>query len=92
MEVKVAAFGCPYELPFAVIISSGEAWGIVDAVRTALLDWSLKLEQAGIKGEDLSFSNEEREKAHGGSAILLNWPQLSGERNGRRIILMGRRI
>jgi hypothetical protein len=56
-------------LPFAVIISSGEAWGIVDAVRTALLDWSLKLEQAGIKGEGLSFSNEEREKAHEGQAI-----------------------
>lgn len=55
-------------LPFAVIISSGEAWGIIDAVRTALLDWSLKLEQAGIKGEGLSFSNEEREKAHEGQA------------------------
>jgi hypothetical protein len=25
-------------------------------------------------------------------AILLNWPQLSGERNGRGMILMGRRI
>lgn len=54
--------------PFAVIVSSGEAWGIVDAVRTALLDWSLKLEQAGIKGEGLSFSNEEREKAREGQA------------------------
>jgi hypothetical protein len=55
-------------LPFAVIISSGEAWGIVDAVRTSLLDWSLKLEQAGIRGEGLSFSNEERERAHGDGA------------------------
>jgi hypothetical protein len=43
--------------PFAVIIGSGTAWGILDAVKTALLDWSLKLEQAGIKGEGLSFSN-----------------------------------
>jgi hypothetical protein len=56
------------DLPFAIIISSGEAWGIIDAVRTALLDWSLKLEQTGIKGEGLSFSNEEREKAHEGQA------------------------
>ena len=55
-------------LPFAVIIGSGTAWGIVDAVRTALLDWSLKLEQAGIKGEGLSFSKEEREKAHEGQS------------------------
>ncbi len=54
------------DLPFAVITSSGEAWGILDAVRTALLDWGLKLEQAGIKGEGLWFSNEEREKAHEG--------------------------
>jgi len=56
------------DLPFAVITSSGAAWGVLDAVRTALLDWSLKLEQAGIKGEGLSFSNEEREKAHEGQA------------------------
>jgi AbiTii len=55
-------------LPFAVIIGSGTAWGIIDAVRTVLLDWSLKLEQAGIKGEGLSFSKEEREKAHDGQA------------------------
>lgn len=51
-------------LPFAVIISSGEAWGILDAVRTALLDWSLKLEKADIKGDGMSFSNEERDRAH----------------------------
>lgn len=56
------------DLPFAVMISSGEAWGVLDAVRTALLDWSLKFEQAGIKGEGLSFSNEEREKAREGQA------------------------
>lgn len=55
-------------LPFAVIIGSGEAWGVVDAVRTSLLDWSLKLEQAGVKGEGLSFSNEERERARGHGA------------------------
>ena len=55
-------------LPFAVIIGSGTAWGIPDAVRIALLDWSLKLERAGIKGEGLSFSKEEREKAHEGQS------------------------
>ncbi len=55
-------------LPFAVIIGSGTAWGILDAVRTALLDWSLKLEQVGIKGEGLSFTKEEREKAHEGQS------------------------
>jgi hypothetical protein len=52
-------------LPFAIIFSSSQAWGIVDAVRTSLLDWSLKLEKAGIRGEGVSFSNEEQERAHG---------------------------
>ncbi|MCU1320749.1 MAG: Uncharacterized protein JWM43_398 [Acidobacteriaceae bacterium] len=49
---------------FMVFVSGSGPVGILDAVRTALLDWSLKLEQSGIKGEGMSFSSEEREKAH----------------------------
>jgi hypothetical protein len=49
---------------FQVRVSGSEPVGILDAVRNALLDWSLKLEQSGIKGEGMSFSNDERKKAH----------------------------
>lgn len=37
--------------------------GILDAVRTLILDWSLRLEKEGILGEGLSFSLREKEKA-----------------------------
>jgi hypothetical protein len=56
-------------IDFAVIFDVSSAVGILDAVRNALLDWSLKLEQAGIMGNGMSFSTEEREKAHETQAI-----------------------
>jgi hypothetical protein len=34
--------------------------GIVDAVRTVVLEWSLKLEKDGILGNDMGFSTEEK--------------------------------
>ena len=37
--------------------------GIVNAVRRGLLDWSLNLEAAGIKGEGMSFSEPEKTMA-----------------------------
>jgi hypothetical protein len=37
--------------------------GILDAVRTEILQWALKLEKNGILGEGLSFSAEEKKKA-----------------------------
>jgi hypothetical protein len=35
---------------------------IVDVVRTAILNWMLRLEKDGILGEELSFTKEEKEK------------------------------
>jgi hypothetical protein len=37
--------------------------GVLDAVRTQVLKWSLKLEKDGILGEGMTFSQHEREKA-----------------------------
>ncbi|QQG45167.1 MAG: hypothetical protein HYW89_04180 [Candidatus Sungiibacteriota bacterium] len=37
--------------------------GILDAVRNSILDWALRLEKAGVKGEGISFSKEDRERA-----------------------------
>jgi hypothetical protein len=36
---------------------------IVDAVRTAILKWALELEQKGVTGEGLSFSNKDKAAA-----------------------------
>jgi hypothetical protein len=37
--------------------------GVVDAVRNQVLNWTLKLEEAGIHGRWLSFSAEETKAA-----------------------------
>jgi hypothetical protein len=37
--------------------------GILDAVRNIVLEWSLKLEQDGILGEEMTFSEAEKEAA-----------------------------
>ncbi len=47
--------------------------GIVDAVRTVILNWALKLEEDGIMGEGLSFSAEERDAAARSSQNITNF-------------------
>lgn len=37
--------------------------GLIDAVRNIVLNWSLKLEEDGILGEEISFTEKEREVA-----------------------------
>jgi hypothetical protein len=44
-------------------ISTVAMQGIVDAVRNNVLEWTLKLEKAGIRGEGLSFTPEETKAA-----------------------------
>jgi len=48
------------DLPPVVCISKSCLHGILDSVRTAVLDWALKLEEQGITGEDFTFSKEEK--------------------------------
>jgi hypothetical protein len=45
-------------------VNSSQLHRILDAVRKVILEWSIKLETDGIIGEGMSFSREEREKAH----------------------------
>jgi AbiTii-like protein len=51
-------------------ISRGSAHGIIEAVRNVILDWSLKLEAAGVKGDGLTFSQEEKKKAQSPQATI----------------------
>lgn len=50
-------------------VSPSEVYGILDAVRNTILDWALKLEEEGILGEGMSFSQEEKQKAKGATEI-----------------------
>ncbi len=61
------AIGQPLQV--SMMVERSEVVGILEAVRTAILDWSLKLEQSGIVGEGMSFSKADREKAHEPSTV-----------------------
>jgi hypothetical protein len=47
----------------SVHISRSDIAGILDRVRTMILDWALELEKHGVMGEGLSFTKEEKERA-----------------------------
>jgi hypothetical protein len=55
------AAGLPFQ-PTLVVPHSGII-GILDAVRTIVLNWALKLEADGILGQDMSFTPQERQIA-----------------------------
>jgi len=50
-------------LPPIRTVSASALYTIIDIVRTQILEWSLKLEEKGILGKGMTFSNDEREIA-----------------------------
>ena len=66
-----------YDLPlgaeFALQIESGAVKAIIEAVKNALLNWTLELEKKGIIGQDLTFSTEEKEVAKEMSTSVTNY-------------------
>jgi hypothetical protein len=59
-------------LPVSVFFSRGSFVSILDAVRNKVLDWSLSLQAAGIKGEGMSFLPEEKAKVSGDKGYTYN--------------------
>jgi len=54
---------CNVPAPPFLIIQRNRLIGILDTVRTTILEWSLKLEEDGIIGEGMSFSPQEKAMA-----------------------------
>lgn len=52
-----------FDTEFSLFIGQSALSRIVDAVRNTVLMWALKLEEDGVLGEGLSFSNSEKEAA-----------------------------
>lgn len=46
-------------------VSLSSLAGILDEVRTRILDWAMKLDAAGVRGDGMSFSRKDQEKAAG---------------------------
>jgi hypothetical protein len=58
-----------FDFEFRTAISANEVVGILGAIRDATHDWSLKLEKSGVRGEGMSFSEDERKRAHETPAV-----------------------
>lgn len=57
------ASGMRSPLEVTLHIGTPSIYKILDAVRNTILDWSLKLEEDGILGEEMSFSPNEKKRA-----------------------------
>lgn len=55
----------------SIHIGANSIHGILNCVRNAVLEWSLKLEEEGIMGDGMSFSSEEKAKAHTSHSITI---------------------
>lgn len=62
LEVEIMHAG-RLPLQASLHITRAAAHGILDQVRTSVLNWCLDLEQAGILGEGMTFSPEEKRSA-----------------------------
>ncbi|WP_232463561.1 AbiTii domain-containing protein [Tumebacillus avium] len=61
-----------YDLEVSLHIPATQFQRIVDRVRNIILEWTLKLEEEGILGEGMTFSDMEKEKAPNTAGIILN--------------------
>lgn len=65
--------GFGFETEVSLLTTRASIVGVIDTVRTIVLNWALKLEEEGILGEDLSFTEKEREAAGRSSQNITNF-------------------
>jgi len=49
-----------FRVDVRILIQRSQLWNIVEQVRNLILNWSLELERAGVLGEDMHFSQQEK--------------------------------
>lgn len=59
-----------FETTYAIMVPKNAIINIVEQVKNKILDWAITLEENGILGEGLRFTNEEKTKAHSESQIV----------------------
>lgn len=65
--------GFGFETQVSLFTTKTSLIKIIDAVRTIILNWALKLEEDGILGEGLSFTAQERDVAIKSPQIITNF-------------------
>ena len=53
-----------FHTKFALMIGTNQIYSIIERVRNIILEWSITLEENGILGEGLQFSDKEKEIAN----------------------------
>lgn len=75
------------ETEFRCFVQHSQIAGILDEIRNRILEWAISLDQLGVKGDGLSFSDAEKEMAHGvsfqvnGNVTNHNLAQTGGQTN-----------
>lgn len=64
--------GMSIPLEPAVSVNRQSVVGIIDSVRSKILEWALLLEEKGVKGEHMSFSQEEKITANSITHTTIN--------------------
>jgi hypothetical protein len=52
------------QITFMFHLNSSEIMAIPERVKDKVLDWALALERVGVTGEGMSFSTDEKQRAH----------------------------
>lgn len=69
-----------FNTKYKLVISPAQIYSILETVRNIILEWSLKLEEDGIVGEDMGFSEDEKEKAEKSNYTVNNfYGEISGQ-------------
>lgn len=61
---------CDTQTNFSLNFSTNKIYDIIEQVRNKILDWAITLEENGIFGEGLSFTDEEKNKASSSASII----------------------
>ena len=62
-EIAISFARKNYGMRALIFLGKQQLYGIVDSVRTKILDWTLTLEKKGILGEEMNFNEIERTAA-----------------------------
>ncbi len=71
----------------AVEVDATALIGVVDSVRTAVLNWSLQLEKQGILGQGMTFSEREKESAKNIIYNIENFTGVFGDVSADTIVI-----
>ncbi|MGA8222530.1 MAG: hypothetical protein WB780_12820 [Candidatus Acidiferrales bacterium] len=63
VEIALRKVVRPFPMSPSLLVNASQFHKIMEAVRKAILEWALQLETAGVKGEGMSFSPEEKQRA-----------------------------